>query len=148
MKIYLQHRGLEVQSHHRSQKSHSKSPEEEIFQKLKRLSKDSHGVHLGTGIDEKQPACVSGTSTTSSSEKKSFGCTVKGSSAIVLTPDSIVYNDNGIWSHRYDSSKWSLTFNPNFYVVFVFQNGKYFIINSWDDTKNMKKLTIDAEMKS
>ena len=34
----------------------------------------------------------------------SYGCTVKGTSAIILTPDSIVYNDEGIWSHRYDTS--------------------------------------------
>jgi len=54
---------------------------------------------------DKVPSCFSGTSTTSSTEKKSFGCTVKGSSAIVLAPDSLVYNDNGIWSHRYYSSK-------------------------------------------
>ena len=43
-------------------------------------------------------------SKSSSQSSPSYGCTVKGTSAIILTPDSIVYNDEGIWSHRYDTS--------------------------------------------
>ena len=57
-------------------------------------SKDFHAVHLGA---EDQKSDSLGSRSTTQSDKKSFGCTVKGSSAIVLTPDSIVYNDNGIW---------------------------------------------------
>ena len=57
-------------------------------------SKDFHAVHLGA---EDRKSDSLGSSSTVQSDKKSFGCTVKGSSAIVLTPDSIVYNDNGIW---------------------------------------------------
>ena len=29
---------------------------------------------------------------------------VKDSSAVILTPDTIVYNDNCLWTHKYDSS--------------------------------------------
>ena len=43
-------------------------------------------------------------SKSSSQSSPSYGCTGKGTSAIILMPDSFVYNDEGIWSHRYDTS--------------------------------------------
>ena len=67
---------------------------------------DFHGVHLGTPQQtEKERKRNSRSNSKSSSQSSpSYGCTVKGASAIILTPDSIVYNDDGIWSHRYDTS--------------------------------------------
>jgi hypothetical protein len=73
--------------------------EREPSKKCSRSTKpDFHATHLGP--DETKSESTS-TSTATTSDKKSFGRTVKGSSAIVLTPDSIVYNDNGIWCQRY-----------------------------------------------
>ena len=67
---------------------------------------DFHGVHLGTPQQtEKERKRNSRSNSKSSSQSSpSYGCTVKGASAIILTPDSIVYNDDDIWSHRYDTS--------------------------------------------
>ena len=77
-------------------------------------SKDFHAVHLGNATAEhktnsnrssKERKRNSRSNSKSSSQSSpSYGCTVKGTSAIILTPDSIVYNDEGIWSHRYDTS--------------------------------------------
>ena len=92
-------------------------------------SKDFHATHLGNNSTTNQvqdkhqihhhPNPPPNSSNRSSKERKrnsrsnsksssqsspSYGCTVKGTSAIILTPDSIVYNDEGIWSHRYDTS--------------------------------------------
>lgn len=72
--------------------------------------KDFHAVHLGqhqssSNRSSKERKRNSRSNSKSSSQSSpSYGCTVKGTSAIILTPDSIVYNDEGIWSHRYDTS--------------------------------------------
>jgi hypothetical protein len=78
----------------KSKSTGGSSVERETSKKSARCTKlDFHAAHLGP--EESKSASLTSASTTS--EKKSFGRTVKGSSAIVLTPDSIVYNDNGIW---------------------------------------------------
>ena len=94
-------------------------------QQRRSKSKDFHAVHLGNNNSQEKLAHhahnskAPNSSNRSSKERKrnsrsnsksssqsspSYGCTVKGTSAIILTPDSIVYNDEGIWSHRYDTS--------------------------------------------
>ena len=66
-----------------------------------KTSKCSSGSNGSNGTRPSGKTCSS--RSTKSSTKIDYN--VKGSSAVILTPDTIVYNDQGLWSHKYDTSR-------------------------------------------
>ena len=101
-----------VQKDHHDHRRRSKSNSSN--QRVVTPPKEFHAVHLGqhqhvpthnhSNRSSKERKRNSRSNSKSSSQSSpSYGCTVKGTSAIILTPDSIVYNDEGIWAHRYDT---------------------------------------------
>ena len=66
-----------------------------------KASKCSTGSNGSNGTRPSGKTCSS--RSTKSSTKIDYN--VKGSSAVILTPDTIVYNDEGLWSHKYDASR-------------------------------------------
>ena len=76
-------------------------------------SRSSHSTNGGkkskcsTGSNESNRTRPSGktSSSRSSGPSTKVDYNVKGSSAVILTPDTIVYNDEGLWSHKYDASR-------------------------------------------
>ena len=76
-------------------------------------SRSSHSTNGGkkskcsTGSNESNRTRPSGktSSSRSSGTSTKVDYNVKGSSAVILTPDTIVYNDEGLWSHKYDASR-------------------------------------------
>ena len=66
-----------------------------------KTSKCSSGSNGSNGTRPSGKTCSS--RSTKSSTKIDYK--VKGSSAVILTPDTIVYNDEGLWSHKYDTSR-------------------------------------------
>ena len=66
-----------------------------------KASKCSSGSNGSNGTRPSGKSCSS--RSTKSSTKIDYN--VKGSSAVILTPDTIVYNDEGLWGHKYDASR-------------------------------------------
>ena len=70
-----------------------------------KTSKCSSGSNGSNGTRPSGKTCSS--RSTKSSTKIDYN--VKGSSAVILTPDTIVYNDTGLWGHKYDHTSRAMS---------------------------------------